>query len=299
MQLVEVTARSGLVIRRMPDGNAERIVAMPFGMRAERLDGQVWNGGWYRIRAYFSGGYVAEGYSASAYLAPVTPAPEPTPSPVEAPAVPRLHPLTPPETARRQTEELHSGFARRLTRLLESCKRKGLKFKLFEAYRTPERQAYLFEQGRSRPGSIVTNADAWRSIHNYGLAADLILDIPGINPWETGTVEGVDYMACWKRMRRLADKAGLKTLSWDLPHVEMPGTSWQVLAKADLPPGGGADWAANLDRMIRQFANPKVLDGPALHAALNLDQPAPPRPARRVSDPAPLGDDSAAHPDAA
>ncbi len=272
MQLLEVTAASGLVIRRFPSADSERIVAMPLGMRVERLDNQVWNESWYRIRAHFSGDYVAEGYSASAHLRAVTP-PQPAPAPrPRAQVVSVLHSLTPPTTARRHFDELHERLAGRVSQLLEACKEKGLKFKLFEAYRTPERQSHLFEQGRTRPGNIVSNAGVWRSMHNYGLAADLILDIPGINPWETRTVDGVDYMTFWKRMRVLAGKAGLKTLSWDLPHVEMPDTSWQALAKGELPAGGGAHWAANLERMIDLFADARVIDEAALRAALTMQR---------------------------
>lgn len=298
MQLLEVTAGSGLVIRRFPSADAERIVAMPFGMRVERLDNQVWNGGWYRIRAHFSGNYVAEGYSASAYLRAVTPpVPAPAPPPDAGPVVSALNPMSPPGTARRYFNELHDVFAGQLSQLMEACKTKGLKFKLFEAYRTPQRQAHLFAQGRSRPGDIVTNADAWKSIHNYGLAADLILDIPGINPWETGTVDGVNYMKHWERMRALAKSAGLGLLSWDLPHVEMKGISWQALAMGQLPAGGGPDWAANLERMIDQFGDARVLDIDAVLTALTMQRNAVP--ARPGSAPAPDSDTSEPQPELA
>ncbi len=272
MQLLEVTAQSGLTVRRYPSVGAERMVAMPFGMRVERLDDQTWNDGWYRIRAHFSGNYVVEGYSASAYFRALTPPPQPEPEPVAKPAITALHPPTPPGTARRHFDELHRAFARQLSELLEACKKKGLRFKLFEAYRTPERQAYLYTQGRSRSGNIVTNADVWQSIHNYGLAADLILDIPGIDPWETGAADGINYMTHWERMRALAKKTGLNILSWDLPHVEMPDTSWRALAKGELPPGGGPDWADNLERMIREFGDAGVLDMDALVTALTMQR---------------------------
>lgn len=274
MQLLEVTARSGLTIRRFPSAEADRIVAMPLGMRVERLDDQTWNDRWYRIRAHFSGDYIAEGYSASAYLRALTPPAEPEEEPetVAGPVISSLHPLTPPGTARRHVGELHQVFAGQVSALLEACKKKGLRFKLFEAYRTPQRQAHLFAQGRSRPGSIVTNAEAWRSIHNYGLAADLILDIPATDPWETGSVNGVNYMTHWERMRKLAKTCGLNILSWDLPHVEMSGTSWRALAKGELPPGGGPDWADNLERMIREFGDAGALDSDAMVTSLRMQR---------------------------
>lgn len=46
---------------------------------------------------------------------------------------------------------------------------------LFEAVRTPARQAYLYAQGRTRPGAVVTNASSHlRSWHGHGLAVDII-----------------------------------------------------------------------------------------------------------------------------
>ena len=47
---------------------------------------------------------------------------------------------------------------------------KGCRLRFAYVYRTPEEQAKLFKQ---RPK--VTNANAWQSIHNYGLAFDIVL----------------------------------------------------------------------------------------------------------------------------
>lgn len=55
----------------------------------------------------------------------------------------------------------------------------GLEFRLFETYRSPDRQAELYRQGRTIPGKIVTKAMRWMSWHQYGVAADIAL-------WENG-----------------------------------------------------------------------------------------------------------------
>ena len=47
---------------------------------------------------------------------------------------------------------------------------KGCRLRFAYVYRNPEEQAKLFKQ---RPK--VTNANAWQSIHNYGLAFDIVL----------------------------------------------------------------------------------------------------------------------------
>lgn len=43
--------------------------------------------------------------------------------------------------------------------------------------RTFDEQSVLYEQGRTTPGKIVTNAKAGQSMHNYGLAFDIVLII--------------------------------------------------------------------------------------------------------------------------
>lgn len=50
-----------------------------------------------------------------------------------------------------------------------------LEVKVFEALRSEERQAWLYAQGRTRPGNKVTNAKSARtSWHGYGLAVDVV-----------------------------------------------------------------------------------------------------------------------------
>lgn len=47
--------------------------------------------------------------------------------------------------------------------------------RITQAFRTFAEQDKLYEQGRSLPGEIVTNAKAGQSWHNYGLAFDFVL----------------------------------------------------------------------------------------------------------------------------
>lgn len=46
--------------------------------------------------------------------------------------------------------------------------------KVYETLRSNARQTFLYEQGRSRPGEIVTYAKAGDSPHNHGLAFDIV-----------------------------------------------------------------------------------------------------------------------------
>lgn len=52
---------------------------------------------------------------------------------------------------------------------------KKLRLRFSHTLRSFKEQNELYDQGRSRPGKIVTNAKAGYSIHNYGLAFDIVL----------------------------------------------------------------------------------------------------------------------------
>jgi len=84
------------------------------------------------------------------------------------------------------------------------------KFVVFETYRSPMRQAYLFEHTKN------TKAKAWQSAHQYGLAADFVPQDPdGIFSWR----EEED----WEYLERQALTVGLRVpIVWDRPHVCAP-----------------------------------------------------------------------------
>jgi peptidoglycan L-alanyl-D-glutamate endopeptidase CwlK len=69
--------------------------------------------------------------------------------------------------ASREWTALDAEFRRRLLTVYRLMARRGYHMALLEGYRSPERQALL-----SRLGSHVTNAGAYQSYHQYGLAAD-------------------------------------------------------------------------------------------------------------------------------
>ncbi len=56
---------------------------------------------------------------------------------------------------------------------------------VFEAWRSRQRQLELYNQGRTLPGKIVTNAFPWYSFHCYSMALDLAFkDKNGNWTWE-------------------------------------------------------------------------------------------------------------------
>jgi peptidoglycan L-alanyl-D-glutamate endopeptidase CwlK len=105
-----------------------------------------------------------------------------------------------------------------------------LPFYLFMAFRTFDDQDELYAQGRTKPGDIVTNARGGDSLHNYGLAADYVLDgqieKPGIQwSWDTKADLNHDGRSDWLQMAAIAVLCGLEA-GWfwkkfpDAPHVQ-------------------------------------------------------------------------------
>ncbi|TYV04853.1 M15 family metallopeptidase [Listeria monocytogenes] len=88
-------------------------------------------------------------------------------------------------------------------------------------YRSKAEQDALYEQGRSKPGPIVTNAKGGQSNHNFGVAVDLCLYTNDGKDviWETNTKR-------WKRVVAVAKSVGFKwggdwTSFKDYPHFEL------------------------------------------------------------------------------
>ena len=108
--------------------------------------------------------------------------------------------------------------------------------RIVQGYRTFAEQTTLYNQGRTAPGGIVTNAKAGSSFHNYGLAIDFALLIDGkVISWDIAKDWDGDGAADWREVVAVFEAAGW---SWggkwsslkDYPHLEKTfGHSWQQL----------------------------------------------------------------------
>jgi len=81
----------------------------------------------------------------------------------------------------RDLSKLHP-FVKEVAELfLAECKKQGLNISINETFRTIERQDYLYAQGRTRSGAIVTNSrgSAMNSYHQWGLAFDIYNNVTG------------------------------------------------------------------------------------------------------------------------
>lgn len=102
--------------------------------------------------------------------------------------------------------------------------------------RTFAEQQAIYNQGRTKPGKIVTNAKPGQSIHNYGLAIDIVLIIDGKEAsWDTKKDWDNDKQSDWMEVVRIFKKYGW---TWggdwrsfkDMPHFEKTfGKTWREL----------------------------------------------------------------------
>lgn len=98
-------------------------------------------------------------------------------------------------------------LAEYLARAYETGQTKSL-FKVFETFRMPDRQDYLFKKGS-------TKSRAWQSAHQYGIACDFAEFSTGEFSWAT--------THDWPFLARAAQEFGLaRPIGWDLGHICLP-----------------------------------------------------------------------------
>jgi D-alanyl-D-alanine carboxypeptidase len=152
-----------------------------------------------------------------------------------------------PSMRRADLTDLHPLMRDAVTEVLKSCQVEGLPFCVFEAFRNPVRQNWLYGQGRNRDKQpIVTYAKAWESYHQYGLAADFVLYIN--NQWSWNML-GVNA-ARWKRLHEIGAKFGLEKLGFEAPHLQVSGLKLADLQAGKFPPHGDDSWRDNLEGAV-------------------------------------------------
>ena len=95
---------------------------------------------------------------------------------------------------------------RKADMVMEDMKMLGHPVRIVEGYRSPQRQAELYAQGRTTPGDIVTRAQPGESLHQYGVAVDFVFKKQGYDAsdelWQTlgvvGERHGFEWGGAWK-----------------------------------------------------------------------------------------------------
>ena len=121
-----------------------------------------------------------------------------------------------------------------------------LNIQVVQGLRTWNQQNELYSQGRTSPGSVVTDAPAGFSWHNYGLGVDVAPEevTPGQPDWNTSH-------PVWGRIVSLSSSVGLVSgATWrtfpDWPHLqpqEIPVSPTDADRQDFLEAGMSAVWA--------------------------------------------------------
>lgn len=138
---------------------------------------------------------------------------------------------------------VHPELSRRVYLLDEKLLAEGIRFRVMRGLATFPEQEAIYEQGRTTPGMIVTNAKPGWSGHNFGYAIDGGPDDPAFPAWHP------DWNVQDQRWRNLlaaalecglAEGAMWRSLKPDNPHFylkELPATPGDDL-RAILQTGG-------------------------------------------------------------
>ena len=196
------------------------------------------------------------------------------------------------------TSLLHPAIRKKVQIILDQLHQENIPFEVFEAFRTPERQAILFAQGRTTPGDKVTWVGPWKSFHQYGLAVDMVLKIDGDWSWD----DKGPRAAFWSRMQDIAKQQGLTALFnrkgrlIELPHIQLAGLSMDQLYAGQYPAGSDSVWAEHLSELIDNWTG---VGSPPPRPPLAPDRPAlDPADAAELEDAAAVTSTSLTTPDA-
>lgn len=121
--------------------------------------------------------------------------------------------------------------------LIEECNKQGLKIKIGETFRTVAEQDALYAQGRTKPGSIVTNApgNSYSSYHQWGTAFDIFRN---------------DGAGAYNESGNFFDKAGAVGTGLGLEW----GGNWKSIT--DKPHFQLPDWGSSTSGIKKYYKNP-------------------------------------------
>ncbi len=117
--------------------------------------------------------------------------------------------------------KINPQVANRIRLAAADLKAQGITIRVTSSYRTFAEQDALYAQGRTKPGGIVTNARGGQSLHNYGLAVDVVPIVNGQPKWDVPE-------STWQKIGAAGKKQGLEwggnwTSFKDRPHFQLTG----------------------------------------------------------------------------
>jgi peptidoglycan L-alanyl-D-glutamate endopeptidase CwlK len=119
--------------------------------------------------------------------------------------------------------KLQPGVREAAVALVKRCYWRGVNIRITHGLRTYAEQTALYNQGRTTPGNIVTNAKAGYSFHNFGVAIDFVLMSSGYDMTADADKDGIaDWTEVVTEATRLGFEWGGTWVSFkDFPHFQM------------------------------------------------------------------------------
>lgn len=120
----------------------------------------------------------------------------------------------------RDVDVLASPVKLRVDLFIKAAKADGIDLLITSTYRDYESQQALYNQGRTTPGPVVTNAKPGYSFHNFKCAVDVVPLINGKPVW--------DNEELWKKIGEIGKSCGLEWAGeWktfkEYPHFQYTG----------------------------------------------------------------------------
>lgn len=119
--------------------------------------------------------------------------------------------------SRQKIDALHPLIREKAIVFLYLAEKAGYKLRITSGLRDHAEQQKLYNQGRTTPGKVVTNAKPGQSLHNFGLAIDVVPIVNGKADFNTPH---------WSKIAAIAKSVGFEWGGdWkgfrDQPHFEM------------------------------------------------------------------------------
>ena len=137
-------------------------------------------------------------------------------------------------TSLKHLATLEPEFNQLVQDLVKVAHANGLNVQISSGRRTPEEQDKLYAQGRTAMGKIVTAAQRYQSLHNYGIAVDLFFLVDGKASWKPELFETL-WTVAWHAG---LDRRGLVwSGNWvggfkEMAHFQLNKPDWRELAAA-------------------------------------------------------------------
>lgn len=155
----------------------------------------------------------------------------------------------------RDTTQLHPELQTKLAQLIAKCEAQGITIGISECLRTVAEQDALYAQGRTKPGTIVTNAkgSTYSSMHQWGVAFDFYLKMDVDGDGKTSDDAYNNSTKLFNKVGAIGQSLGLEwggawTSIVDLPHFQLPNwgsTASKLKSLYGTPKKFMATWPSN------------------------------------------------------